>query len=255
MKRILAIAVFALLLVLNVTHSAQAGRIVVTNDEWTLSNFGFSQGGTQPGQFALNVANWFSGSTGSFLVYSTNFGLTESSLSSLMTGNGYSWTIDTPSNPSLSYLQGFNAVFLAGNPIIDNSILTAYVNGGGNVFLEGGTAVVNEPVAWNAFLNAFGLAYGPSYNSIGGVMAINSPHPIFTNVSFLYQNSGNDTLDLSASDPRGQVLVTYTDTAGAQHGLYAVYDSGSTAVPEPTTMLLLGIGLVGLAGVRRKCKK
>ena len=32
-------------------------------------------------------------------------------------------------------------------------------------------------------------------------------------------------------------------------------DGGSTQVPEPTTLLLFGLGLVGLAGVRRKLQK
>lgn len=39
-------------------------------------------------------------------------------------------------------------------------------------------------------------------------------------------------------------------------GFYAIDDfrfgSGAQAVPEPTTMLLLGLGMIGVAGVRRK---
>jgi len=36
---------------------------------------------------------------------------------------------------------------------------------------------------------------------------------------------------------------------------FKVYSEGRASVPEPTTMLLLGLGLMGLAGVRRKFKK
>ena len=251
MKKMIAVAVMALVLVLNGVVPSQAGKIVVTNDEWTLSDSGFS-GLNDPGQFALNVANWFTGSAGNFLVYSNNFGLTGSSLATVMTGAGYGWTYAaTPGNPNptLPYLQGFDAVFLAGNAV-NNQTLIDYVNGGGNVFLEGGTGVggsAAEAAQWNAFLNAFGLGYGTVYNGVGGDIEIISPHPIFVGVDHLYQNNGNDALDINILDPRGQVLVT---SATSGHGLYAVYESVS--VPEPGTLLLLGGALLGLFGMRRK---
>jgi hypothetical protein len=246
MRKVLAVTAIAFILAVSGAFPAQAGKIVVTNDEWTLSDTGFVAP-NDPDRFALNVANWFTGNAGNFLVYSNNFGLTGGSLSGVMTGAGYGWNVSMAQPQTLATLQGYDAVFLAGNAF-DNNVLIQYVNGGGNVFLEGGTGIVGaaaEAAQWNAFLNAFGLEYGTSYNGVGGNIDVSSTHPIFTGVDHLYQNNGNDTLDINASDPRAQVLVT-----SGGHGLYAVYESVS--VPEPGTLLLLGGALLGLFGLRRK---
>jgi hypothetical protein len=42
------------------------------------------------------------------------------------------------------------------------------------------------------------------------------------------------------------LIVVYKGDAGC---------NTPTGAPEPTTMLLLGLGLMGLAGIRRKIKK
>lgn len=49
--------------------------------------------------------------------------------------------------------------------------------------------------------------------------------------------------------------ITFTDSANEYwHGFTIGVASTTSSVAEPTTMLLLGLGLVGLAGVRRKFK-
>jgi hypothetical protein len=230
---------------------ASAGKIVLSNDEWEFTNVGFSQSVSDSGIFASNVASWFTGgSAGNFLAYSTNFGLTGSALANTMTSAGHSWTATQGVSFDLTTLSAYDGIFLAGNAAT-NSLLIDYVNHGGNVYLAGGTGwggPYAEANRWNSFLNAFGLGFGAPYNGVGGNIPISSSHEIFNGVDYLYQNNGNDALDIDITDPKSQLLVSYRG-----HGLYAVYDD-TTSVPEPSALLLLATGIFGGVIARRKAR-
>lgn len=203
---------------------AYAGKIVVTTDEWTLRNTGFANA-PDAATFALNVATWFTGgTTGKFLVYSTNAGLTESNLANTMTGAGHEWVINYELTFDLQTLMSYDAVFLTGTAV-DNNVLIDYVNCGGNVYLAGGTTsnVSAEAARWNPFLNAFGLKYAPQHTGVLGTRSISSNHPIFTNVNSLYHYWGINVVDIDSNDTAGQVLVT-----SSGYGLYAAYESMSS---------------------------
>jgi hypothetical protein len=251
MKKLFGLVLLVALLSVMFHVPAYAGKIVVANDEWTLSDSGFGTP-NDPGKFATNVASWFTGGkAGNFLAYSSNFGLNGFPLASAMTGAGNTWTVSTSVTFDLPTLKAnYNGVFLAGDAA-DNNVLINYVNAGGNVYVAGGTGwggADGEAANWNTFLNYFGLGFvGTSYNGVGGDIAINSTHPIFNGVDHLYQDNGNSVVRLSLTDPNTAIPVTQ-----GGEGLYGVY---AAPVPLPAAVWLFGPGLLGLAAIRRRFTK
>ncbi len=230
--------------------SAQAGKLVVNNDEWPLSNTGYAAAGAGPAStYALNVANYFTGGgPGNFLVYSSNFGLTQSSLAATMTGAGHTWTINSSLTFTAANLAGYDGVFLAlGAGGFNTAEAIAYMNGGGNIYIAAGTGIggaAAEAAFWNPLLNTFGLALASPYNGIGGNVPISSAHPVLAGVTQLYQDNGS-SVSLFGAVPGASIILS---SATSGQGLIGVYDN---EIPEPGTYALMISGIALLALRRR----
>ncbi len=194
-------------------------HLFVANDDWTLSNTGFTNASPSTANYARNLANWFTGNVhGNFLVHSNNFGLTGSTLAATMTGAGHCWYPYTgPLSPA--QMMAYDGVFIGGDEYtISVPDVLAYYQAGGNVYVLGGTA---GTAAFNPLLQACGLQFGSSFNTIAGNVAISSTHPVLSpGVTALYQANGSSIIDLDTSSG-GVVLVTE-----AGQGLYAAHEPG-----------------------------
>jgi hypothetical protein len=101
------------------------------------------------------------------------------------------------------------------------------------------------------------------YTELGGVQGVsieathNSNYELFTNLLGTYwsgttYSTAMPTYAWNFNFISGYQGFGYKENAGISYYALAVHDGNvGASVPEPATMLLLGFGLVGLAGLRR----
>lgn len=258
---------FAALVLIGMTATvAHAQKIVAVGDEWVLSNDAFASNTVSTTNFALNIASEFAEGqpAASFLAYSSNFGLTGSSLAAAMTGAGYNWTVGTTQPFTLATLNNYQGVFLGGIPGsggANAAILSAYVNGGGNVYVMAGTGEIGsagaEASSWDPFLNAFGLGFGSTYFEQPAFLQITpvpGANPLQSGVTQVSWGFGQSAFETNLANPLTDTAIT--GQFSIARPIVSTFGIGTVAVPEASTVALAlpALGIIGAVVIRRRKK-
>jgi hypothetical protein len=205
---------------------AVPGRIVMSHDDWAFTETAFAST-PDAAAYVAAIASWFTdGAPGSFIGFGWAFHLGAPQLSPIFESAGHTYSRSDATSFALEELQAYDGVFLGAWPFGEDGnaeILRAYVEGGGNVYLYGGTnfygSIGADSAVLNSFLQPFGLAVADQIDGFQGVISVDSAHPVLAGVDSLYADFGTEVFDTHPADPRSAVVGR-----SGSVGVVAVFD-------------------------------
>ncbi len=257
-RRLALTAAFSLVASQAIATQADAGVLVASGDEWTLSNHAFAapyQAGTTA--FVKDLATTFGGAN--YLLLTGNGNVSSSQLSLLtaeLTALGK--TVQSSNSFDAATIDGYDAVFHFGQGLSAGQLtdLDSYLTGGGNAYVSLGAGwygtAAGEAATWNPFLANYGLVAGSTWFTAAGFVdaEVTTGPAGATNLIWGYgQSIERLPAAQSVSYVRGSFVGGPEDI-----GLVGASQSLSvSAVPEPSSwaLMILGFGLTGLA-IRRR---
>ena len=172
--------------------------------------------------------------------------------------------LDISLNGHIANFSGPADISAADGAGINTKLATASYD----ILFTGGTAKFYSPLSGNVLLATLNLVSGGGDDALFVTSSVinNDFGAVFEFDSYLttaFNLPADQELILAVATGSARFLGTVGDTNGTEDTsddsiIFSVYDQGGiitfSQIPEPTTMVLLGFGLLGLAGVTRRKK-